>query len=200
MPLRSLLFVLSAAAIATPASSQMTRVVINGVPTNMSADWSQVVAVPDPVMPDTFVALMPLNSISSWAQWEPDLGMDLVFGIGNWNQLTMSALEWAYLSPDACAHQPAPGGSAPESLLTTDFDYGPYTGVAGTPLFPDATYFAGSPQSFVSGLTNSFSLERWQLRTRGFFPSMLWNGCPGSSSVTHNFTGFLAARFTYTIQ
>lgn len=191
---------LAAAMFAAPASAQLTRVVIQGVPTNMVADWSQVVTVPDPVQPATFLALMPLSAVGTWAQWDPDPGMDLIFGAGNWSRVAMNALDWAYISPDPCAHQGAPGTAAPQSLLTTNYDYGGYTGMAGAPLFPDVTYFVADGQSYVGGLVNSWSLERWELRARGFFPSMLWNACPSSSAVTHNFTGFLGARFTYQIQ
>ncbi|MCK5944217.1 MAG: hypothetical protein KAI24_19680, partial [Planctomycetes bacterium] len=178
----------------------LQRVVVNGVPTTMLVDWSQVAVAPDPVQPDAFVALMPFAAIGTWAAWEPGTTMDLTFGAGNWSWLRMDALQWAYLSADACAHQPAPGAQQPQSLLTTDYDYGGYSGVDGAPLLPDVTVFPGTPVSYVRGLSNTFSFERWQLRTRGFLPSMLWNACPGSANVTPNFTGFLGARFTWQLQ
>jgi len=180
----------------TALPAQASRVFLGGVPTNMHADWSQVATAPDPTIPNTFVAVMPLGAVSSWAFWEPDLGMDMTFGVGNWQQLALSAVDWAYVTPDPCAHLPAPGAGAPLSLLTTDFDYGPYTGQPGAPLFAGATYCPGAPQSFVSGLTNTWSLERWQLRTRGFFPTDLWNACPGPVGITPSFSGFLGVRFT----
>ena len=43
-------------------------------------------------------------------------------------------------------------------------------------------------------------MERWQLRTRGFFPSDRWNACPGPAGVTPSFAGFIGARFAYSIQ
>jgi len=191
---------LAASLLSAPATAQLTRVVINGVPTNMFADWGQVVAVPDPSLPDTFLAIMPLSAVSTWAEWDPDVIMNMTFGAGNWDRMRMSAVDWAYLSPDACAHQPAAGSLTPESLLTSDYDYGPYSGVPGVPLFPGATMSFGSNLSYVQGLGGSgFTRERWQLRTRGFFPNMLWNACPGSLSITPNFSGFLGARFTYQI-
>jgi len=180
--------------------AQVSRVVLPSGPTNMWADWAQVATVPDPALPDTFVAVMPLSSVSSWAFWEPDTSMDLTFGAGNWKQLTLSTGGWAYLSSSPCAHQPAPGNAAPLSLLTTDFDYGGYTGAPGAPLFPSLSAFQPAAQPGVGGLSNTFTLERWQLRTRGFFPAEAWNACAPNGGVTPNFAGVLAARFTYSVQ
>ncbi|MEC7725129.1 MAG: hypothetical protein VYD05_06430 [Planctomycetota bacterium] len=190
------LLLLSACAL----QAQTNRVVVNGVPTNMTANWNQVSAVPDPTQPDTFLAVMPISAVSTWAAWEPDAIMDLSFGQGNWGRLILSAVDWAYVTPAACAHLPPVGGSAPLSLLTTDYDYGPYTGAMGQPLFVGASYFVASNQSVVSGLANTFDMERWQLRTRGFFPSDRWNACTGPAGVTPSFAGFIGARFAYSIQ
>ena len=179
---------------------QSNRVVVNGQPTNMLVDWSQVSAVPDPSQVDTFLAVMPVSAVSTWAAWEPDAIMDLSFGQGNWGRLVLPAVDWAYVTPTACAHLPPAGSSAPLSLLTTDYDYGPYTGAMGLPLFAGASYFLANNQSVVSGLSNTFDLERWQLRTRGFFLNELWNACTGPAGLTPSFTGFVGARFTYSIQ
>jgi len=190
----------TAALLATPIPAQINPIVIGGVQTNATFDWSQVIAVPDATMPDTFLALMPLSAVSSWASWEGQFVMDTVFGSGNWSRLQMNAVSWAYLSPDPCAHQPGPGTGmpTPASLLTTDYDYGPYNPVYGYSLFQDATAFQGSNESFVAGLTgtNAFIQERWQLRTRAFFGTA-WNGC--TPSLTPSFSGFLLARFSYQI-
>ena len=184
----------------TALPAQASRVFLGGVPTNMHADWSQVATAPDPTIPNTFVAVMPLGAVSSWAFWEPDLSMDMTFGVGNWQQLALSAVDWAYVTPTACAHLPPTGASAPLSLLTTDYDYGPYTGAMGLPLFAGASYFLANNQSVVSGLANTFDMERWQLRTRGFFLNDLWNACPGPAGLTPSFTGFVGARFHYWVQ
>jgi hypothetical protein len=189
-----------ALALASPAAAQRARVLANGAPTNLLVDWRQVSAVPDVTAPRTFLVVMPLTAVSAWAVWEPDPVMDLTFGAGNWKRLSMTAEDWAYLTPDTCAHRPAAGAAAPRSLLTSDDDFGPYAGVLGVPMSPIASYFVGGTQSVVSGLLNSFSLERWQVRTRGFFPSTQWNACAPASSVTPNFSGFLGARFSYAIQ
>jgi hypothetical protein len=192
----------SVGAFAAPAAAQLQRVMINAQPTNMVANWAQVLAVPDSSQPNTFLALMPLSVLSTWAEWDPDQIMDLQFGGGNWSRMSMTASAWAYLSPDVCAHQPALGATHPESLLTSDFDNGPYIGVQGGPLFASAgaTVFSSSTASIVGGLTgSSFSRERWQLRTRGFFPSMLWNACPNAGSITPTFSGFIGVRFTYQV-
>lgn len=186
--------------LACSLQAQTNRVVVNGTPTNMLVDWSQVSAVPDPTQTDAFLAVMPVSAVSAWAAWEPDPIMDLSFGQGNWGRLTLTAVDWAYVTPTACAHLPPAGGSAPLSLLTTDYDYGPYTGAMGLPLFAGASYFLANNQSVVSGLANTFDLERWQLRTRGFFLSDFWNACPGPAGLTPSFTGFVGARFTYSIQ
>ncbi len=177
--------------------AQPSRVFLGPTPTNMHADWSQIATAPDPSLPNTFVAVMPLSQISSWAFWESDMSMTFAYGPGNWQQLTLTAVDWAYVTATPCAHQPAPGASAPLSLLTTDYDFGPYSGQPGTPLFTDASYFVGGPQSFVSGLGNTFSFERWQLRTRGFFTTDLWNACPPPVGVTPSFSGFLGVRFSF---
>ena len=183
---------------------QLNRVMINSQPTNMVANWAQIVALPDSSQPNTFLALMPLSVLSTWAEWDPDQIMDFQFGSGNWNRMSMTASAWAYLSPDVCAHQPALGATHPQSLLTSDFDNGPYSGVFGSPLFASvsagATVFPSSSASIVEGLTgSSFSRERWQLRTRGFFPSMVWNACPNATTITPTFSGFIGVRFTYQV-
>lgn len=173
------------------------RVVLPTGPTNMLVDWSQVTAVPD-AQSNAFVAIMPISAVSTWAFWEPDEVMDLSYGPGGWQQLSLNAYEWAYLSPDACAHQPAPGNAAPISLLTSDYDSGSYSGVPGFSLFPGALFFVGNAPQIVGGLMNmsSFSLERWQLRTRGFFSSDAWNACAPNGTITPNFTGVIGVRFT----
>lgn len=188
-----------AGSLSSSLAAQRTRVLADDAPTNLLVDWRQVSAVPDPAEPQTFLVVMPVACVSTWAVWEPDPVMDMTFGAGNWKRLTMEAADWAYLTPDTCAHRPPAGAAAPRSLLTSDDDFGPYAGVLGVPMSPVASYFVGGAQSVVSGLRDSFSLERWQLRTRGFFPGALWNACAPSSSVTPNFTGFVGARFSYTI-
>lgn len=197
---RASLVFAAAAALTSPLASQRVRVLANGAPTNLLVDWQQVSAVPDVAEPQTFVVVMPLAAVSTWAVWEPDPVMDMAFGPGNWKRLSMRAEDWAYLTPDTCAHRPAAGAAAPRSLLTSDDDYGPYAGVFGVSMSPVASYFVGGAESVVSGLVHSFSLERWQLRTRGFFPGAQWNACTPTSSVTPSFTGFVGARFSYTIQ
>ncbi len=192
----SLLILFTLAMTAATLPAQTSRVFLGGVPTNMHVDWSQVATAPDPTIPNTFVAVMPLSAVSSWAFWEPAVTMDWTFGAGNLQQLVMTAVDWAYVTPDPCAHLPAPGASAPLSLLTSDFDYGPYAGQPGAPLFAGATYCLGSGLSYVSGLVTLMNLERWELRTRGYWQNELWNACPGNGGVTPSFSGFLGARFT----
>jgi len=195
---------------ATSVTAQTNRITINGQPTNLRVDWSSVAVAPDPASPNTFTALMPLSAVSTWAAFDPVQSMDLSYGPhagGNWLRCAMMATDWAYLSTDACAHawscSPAAGCvGAAKSLLTSTFDYGPYSGTTGNPNFP-----VPSVSLFVGGnpLTNEldgldypdWDPESWQLRTRGFFPTDSWNGCPTSNLVTPNFTGFLAARFTF---
>lgn len=202
--LRTLISPLLLAALAAPASAQLQRVIVNGTPSNLHADWTGVTVVPDAFAPNTFVALMPLESLSDWLSFESGLSMDFSFGQGNWLRCRMTATDWAYLSPNACAHVPGNSGgvvhSAPLSLLTSNFDSGAYVGSVGAPHtpVPGATLFGQSPTSFVQGLGNHWAFESWQLRTRGFLPNELWNGCPGSANVTPNFTGWIAARFEFT--
>ena len=187
-------------------SGAHVRVVLPTGPTNMWVNWNAISTAPGG-QPDSFIAIMPLSAVSSWAFWEPDETMNLTYGAGNWSQLVLSAEEWAYLSPDTCAHAPAAGEASPLSLLTSDYDSGPYSGLPGLPLFAGASYFwplawpPNGPQS-VGGLMNmnTFNLERWQLRSRGFFPSEPWNACPPNGSITPNFSGLLAARFTFSVQ
>ncbi len=193
--------VLSAFAAAVPAQA---RVFLNGVPTNLSLDLSLTAVVPDPTQPGTFLALMPLSTVAGFgggfATFDGSFVMNQAFGAGNWWRCVMSAVEWAYISDSACAHAPGPGYGTPISLLTTDYDYGAYQGVTGTPLQPwlNSSYFVGGLQSQVGGYSASLTPERWQLRTRGWSTTDLWNGCgPSPSSITPNFSGWLIARFSY---
>jgi hypothetical protein len=180
------------------------RVYLGGVPTNLSLDLSMTAVVPDPTQPDAFLALMPLSTVvgfgNGFAAFDGTFVMNQSFGTGNWLRCTMTAVEWAYISDSACAHAPGPGYSAPLSLLTTDYDYGAYQGVVGTPFlpWPNASYFVGSFQSQVGGYGSGLTPEHWQLRTRGWNTTDLWNGCgPSPSSVTPTFPGWLVARFAY---
>jgi len=188
---------------ASNAQSQATRVVIGGVPTNLLADWSAVAVAPDATTPNAFIALMPLSVVSSWAWFEPGLTMDFRFGAGNWLRCRMTATDWAYLSPDPCAHMPGNFGgvphAAPLSLLTSNYDYGAYYGSVGMPHvpIPNVTLFPQTGASYVEGLGFNLAVETWQLRTRGWSWTNQWNGCQ-SSSLTPTFGGFLAARFTFT--
>ena len=177
------------------------RIFINGSPTNMLADWSQISSMPDSTAPNTFLAFMPISAVSSWAVWEPDITIDANFGPGNWIRVRIEATYCASLSPDTCAHQSAAGTTAPMSLLTSSYDFGAYSGVNGTPLFAGATIFPSSPIAYVEGLPAfaGWTFERWQLRTRGFWPNEPWNACQTASTVTPNFTGYLGARFTFTL-
>lgn len=191
------------AVFAADLSAQATRVFIAGVPSNLRADWSNVAVAPDATTPNAFIALMPLNAASTWAMFEPGIVMNSQFGSGNWLRCRMTATDWAYLSPDPCAH--AAGNNAgvpypaPLSLLTSDYDFGPYSGSIGMPHvpLPNVTLFGQAPTSYIEGLGNQFEIETWQLRTRGFWLNDQWNGCQ-SSSLTPSFNGFLAARFTFT--
>ena len=182
--------------------SAQGRVVLGGVPSNLQFNLGTTVVAPDASASNAFFALIPItngqNSLG-FAVFDGDIQMNSLFGTGNWLRCRMFATDWAYLSTAVCAQQPALGGSAPLSLLTTDYDYGPYTGRPGIPRtpWPDATLFTGSSQSFCQGLP-SFSQERWQLRTRGFATNDAWNACPPNLQVTQNFSGWLIARFTFT--
>jgi hypothetical protein len=121
----------------------------------------------------------------------------------NWLGCRMTATDWAYLSPAPCAHVAGNNVGAPYvtplSLLTTNSDFGLYTGSSGMPHVPvpDVTLFPQSPASYIEGLGNSWTVETWQLRTRGFWLNDHWNGCQ-STGLTPSFSGFLAARFTFT--
>lgn len=197
---------LAATPLFAQGSAAHVRVALPGGPTNMWVNWNQVSTAPA-AQPDSFLAIIPMSAIETWAFWEPDETMNLTFGAGNWSQLVFTADEWAYLSPDACAHAPAAGAASPLSLLTSDYDSGSYSGLPGLPLFAGASYFLplawppNGPNS-VGGLMNmsTFNLERWQLRTRGFFPNDAWNACPPNGAITPNFSGLLAVRFTFSVQ
>jgi hypothetical protein len=190
-----------ALALAAIAPTQ-NRVFLGPTPTNLSLDLGNAFVVPDPLVSNALLVLTPLSAVSAWAAFDAVDAMNFQFGSGNWLRCRMTAIEWAYLSDSACAHAPAPGSPVPLSLLTTTYDYGAYTGQAGTPFspFPNSTRFPANFQSFVSGLPagGGLSIERWQLRTRGFFTNELWNGCgPSPGQVTPTFPGFLLARISY---
>jgi len=178
------------------------RVVLGGVPSNLQFNLGGTVVALDASAGNAFFALIPISNGQTaldFAVFDGDTEMNFLFGVGSWLRCRMFATDWAYLSTAVCAQQPALGGSAPLSLLTTDFDYGPYSGRPGTPQtpWPDATLFQADGQSFCQGLP-SLSQERWQLRTRGFGLNDAWNACPLNQGVTQNFSGWLIARFTFT--
>ncbi|MCB9876639.1 MAG: hypothetical protein H6835_03465 [Planctomycetes bacterium] len=184
--------VVMAIALLGSAAAQQQRVMVGTTPSNLRADWAQVVALPDPLQADAFLVVMPLSAVSSFVVFDSDMRMDWLFGSGSWSRCHMTATEWAYLSPDACAHQPGALGLGPLSLLTTDYDYGGYYGQQGQPLFADATWFPAAGASALSGLPGYYD-ERWQLRVRGWSGNA-WNGCT-PASLTPQFSGWLGVRF-----
>ena len=194
---------LLSAALSLPATAQTQRVVLNGVETNLHVDWVGTSAVVDPLNPQAFLILMPLELLTSWSRFESKTSMDFNYGPGNWLRCRMTATDWGYLSGDPCAHLPGSNAGFPYplplSLLTSTYDAGAYLGSVGAPHFPipDFTLFDQTPVSFVQGLDNDWSFESWQLRTRGFWPNDLWNGCAPSVDVTPNFSGWLVARFEF---
>ena len=204
--MKKILFALGLLSCAASVCAQQTRVILNGVPTNLRVDWSVISVSPDAIAGNAFLAFLPLENLTSWASFDAGLAMDSAFGAGNWLRCRMAATDWAYLSSQPCAHQSGSNAGvpypAPLSLLTTSYDYGAYTGVFGQPNFPiaDATLFGGNLASVVQGLDQHWAVESWQLRTRGFWLDDLWNGCAGSTSPTPNFPGWLAARFEFTFQ
>lgn len=181
------------------AGTAQNRVTLGGVPTNLSLNLANAIVTAHPTEADTLLALMPLSAIPQWAAFDDTTSMDWIFGSGNWLRCTMTAKSWAYLSDDACSHLPGTVSSSPMSLLTTDFDYGIYTGVQGTPYFPwaNSSYFVGGGSSFIAGYAPSWITERWQLRTRGWNPTDTWNACAPGSSITPTFNGWLLAKFGY---
>lgn len=187
---------LLASTLATPAAAQLQRVYVGPTPTNVQVDWSLGVAVPDATLPDTFLLLLPIGQLDQWARWDPDAAVDSFFGAGNWLRCRMTAVQWAYLSPDTCAHQPAAGNAAPLSLLTTSYDFGAYWGSPGTPLLPGATLFNQNMISTIDGSSHPWIPEWWQLRSSAFFFEP-WNACPNGLPYAPNFTGWLAVRFSY---
>ena len=176
-----------------------TRVFLGPTPTNLVLDLSQSVMVADPLLINAVYVLMPIQgSYLSFATFDSTLVMNSTFGTGGWMRCNMTALEFAYITDTACAHTAASGQTAPLALVTTDYDFGPYSGLAGTPFvpFPNSTLFP-APFATVSGLGQTFTQEHFQLRTRGFQLNELWNGCPGPATVNPTFTGFLVVRFSY---
>src|SRR5262245_46083011 len=178
------------------------RILIGGAATNLVLNLSSTSVVLDPTAGNAFYALMPFTNGQygfNFAVFDDTYTMNSYYGSGNWLRCTMVATHWAYLTNDACAHQPAPGTTAPQSMLWSTFDYGPNPGVPGTPgqPWPGATMFVGSPWSIITGLSVPFTPERWMLRTRGFGLTDLWNACPPNGSVAPNFSGWLLARFTF---
>jgi len=200
--MRHLIFAL--ALCATPAlTPAQDRVFISGLPTNVSVDFSNVLWSSDVTAPDAFFALMPISELYGFAVFDPGEAMDIVYGAGNWLRCRMEATEWGYNTTSACAHR-APSGSTvagPMSLLTSTYDFGPYDGVVGSAHWPapNWTRFPGNRHSFVEGLGESFTREHWQLRTRGFQLSEVWNDCT-PASLTPTFQGWIAIRFEVTFR
>ncbi|MFT4511623.1 MAG: hypothetical protein ACI91B_000303, partial [Planctomycetota bacterium] len=118
---------------------------------------------------DTIGALLPLNLVSSWAVFEPGISMDPRYGTGNWLRCRMTATDWAYLSPDPCAHLPGSNAAFPYlqplSLLTSTDDNGAYLGSVGAPHAPapEVTLFGQTPATYVEGPDHPWTLESWQL-------------------------------------
>lgn len=189
-------------ALASLAPAQ-NRVFFNGTPTNLLLDLSSTLIAFDASASSAFYAVMPLSTLNGgggagcFATWDPGMLMDILYGPGAWLRCRMEATAWAYLTDEGCAHAAGPAYGAPLSLLTTDFDFGPYAGIVGAPFqpFPNSTLFFGNYASHVMGLGNTFTQERWQLRTRGWDPLNQWNAC-GAAGVTPEFAGFLVAHFT----
>jgi len=178
------------------------RVFIGGVPTNLLLNMSNTVVAPDPAAPNAFFALIPIvngHDTFNFAVFDGDLMMLTMFGSGNWLRCRMEATHWAYLSNDSCAHQPAVGAAAPQSLLTTSFDWGSYPGVPGSPQqpWPNSTLFGGIYGWCTLQGLGHLGQERWQLFTRGWWSTNPWNACPPNGSVLPNFNGWLIARFTF---
>jgi hypothetical protein len=169
--------------------AQSSRLHLGGVPTNLHLDWTSAVAVPYTQAPDNFVVLMPLSALAQWAQFEGPFSMNWTYGQNNWLQCSMVAEAWSYLSLTPCAHQAPAGQSTPLSLLTTNFDFGSYSGSPGLPFLPDATLFFSNGQSYMT--TSGLGMNNWELRTSDFFGSP-WNSCSGGG-----FGGWLLARFSY---
>jgi len=186
------------ASLVLTCSLSAQQVYVNGAPSNLVLDLSSTATFVDPLAGDAFYAFLPLSEVGSFCTMIAPVSMDMSWGAGNWVRCSLTATDWAYLTTDACAHLPAPGEAAPLSLLTSDYDYGGYPGWPGAPLglLPDATAFAGSWATTISGIDWSWSDEHWQLRTRGWNPTEHWNAC-GSSSLTPSFDGFLVVRITF---
>jgi len=206
--LQRLTTLLCAAALAATAGAQHQRVTLNGTPTNLLADWSNVFFLTSSVGPNGFHVILPLAEVRGGSGgpfvFEGDARMDALYGAGAWSRCTMRAEEWWYLSSDRCLHRPAPGAAAPESLLTTDFDYGTYTGIGGrrATIYYWWMSFRGlsDPQAVISGARvgglGPAANERWQLRVHGSSPSNSWNACPGGAP-TPTAPGWIAVYFTF---
>ena len=193
------LCLLTILALAAPAAEAQNRVVLGGVPTNLHIDFSNVFWSQDISTPGAFYAVLPLSEVGAFMAFDPVVAMDFTFGAGSWLRCHMVATEWAYFATSPCAHQPGSSYTAPQSLLTTDYDFGPYTGVQGAPHTPLVywTRFGRHPQAYLQGLDSSWNREHWQLRTRGWDATDEWNGCgPSPGSVTPTFSGWIAVRFT----
>ncbi len=189
------------------ASPAQNRVFANGTPTNLLLDLSQTAIAVDPAIGNGFYALMPVSTLfggmgaGCFATFDAGLTMDILFGAGNWLRCRMDATAWGYLTDAGCAHSAASAYAAPLSLLTTDYDFGPYAGIPGLPfaLLPNCTVFNGNFATTVQGLGYTFTQERWQLRTRGWDPLNQWNACT-SGGVTPAFEGWVIAHFTISLQ
>ena len=110
---------------------------------------------------------MPLAEVSGggggFAIFDDTTTMNFSYGSGNWLRCTMTATDWAYISDDICAHQAPAGYSQPQSLLTTNFDYGPYSPAAGTPFFR----FQTAPASRTTARHSSTATRRRSFKNGG---------------------------------
>jgi hypothetical protein len=103
--------------LAAPATAQLPRIHCAGLPTNLQANFSQVLWAPGAAADECYV-LAPFGGAPAQEfpfrsfRWNSHSVMSTMFPAG-WFEVRFNFPEWAYFSTAPCALQPAPGFTVP---------------------------------------------------------------------------------------
>lgn len=181
-------FAIAAALLVASSPAQMTRLHFAGLPTNLNADFQQVLWAPGS-LPGEFYVLAPFGgapaSLFPFAMfaWNHHPLMQALYP-GGWYEVQFHFPAWAYLSSAPCAQQPAPGQLLPHGGIDTTYDYGPslFTGPLAVNFPLPGWTFGTHAIPRVGGLATTMQDESFQLVLRQYFGASL-NACTGGTPV-----------------
>jgi len=169
-----------------PAQAQ--RLHFAGLPTNLSADFQQILWAPGNV-PGEFYLLAPFGGpptslyTFSMFNWNFHALMQALYP-GGWYEVQFHFPTWAYLSSAPCAQQPAPGHSLPHGGIDTSYDYGPslFTGPLAVNFPLPGWTFGTHSNPRVGGQPTTMIDETFVLLLREYMGASL-NACTGGTPV-----------------